>query len=141
MYDFANDKWPDGERIPYKLIRWRFLEQFYRYARMPENFNCQWEDGWERYEKQSQFAYQMIEPALTRPLEKLMIEVVVLLLAAGRQSAAFDQRHRKNIAVLLDDPGLAELVRMLGDDERSEFTNDLAMMDIPHPRGEQRSVS
>lgn len=128
MYDFANDTWPDGERVPYTLIHWRFLDHLYQYARIPGNFNSDWGTGWDRYEQQSEFAYEKIAPSLQRPVEKLMIEIVVLLLAAGRQLPSFDEFHRNKIAAILDDSALEDLMSMLGHDERREFRDDLAIV-------------
>lgn len=119
-------KWPGDQRVPYALIRWRFQDQLYRYARMPANFHCQWEGGWARHEQQSGFAYQAIAPSLVRPLEQLMLEVLVLVLAAGRQSSPFDEPHRHKVAALLAELDRDDILGQLRDDERADFTRDMA---------------
>lgn len=130
MYDFFKDNFPDDERVPYKLMRWWLLDCYYIYCRGRIKESKRWNLPWQQNEHELGYAYEQCEFAYSRPIEVLMLEVLALLLDAGRGSKLFEIEHRAKIAEVLKNNVLSEMLSQLPKEERSEFEYDLALLDI-----------
>lgn len=130
MYDFFKDDLPDDERVPYKLMRWWLLDCYYIYCRGRIKGSKRWNMPWVEDEHELAYAYEEYEFAYSRPIEKLMLEVLTLVLDAGRGPKLFELAHRAKIAEVLKNNVLSEMLAQLPNDERREFEYDLALLDI-----------
>ncbi len=128
-YDFFNDEFPDDARIPYKLIRWWFLGGAYRSCQHAFQDNYGWKKPWaDEYVA----SYEQYESAFNLPIENLMLEVLVLIMVAGRNSRyeKFEPYHRSKIAALLKNHDLNKMLIDLPQEERSEFEYDLKLLHL-----------
>jgi hypothetical protein len=128
-YDFFNDEFPDDERVPYKLIRWWFLGGAYRYCQHAYGENHGWHKHWaDEYSG----SYEQYESAFDHPLEKLMLEVLLLIMVSGRnaQYERFESYHRAKITAILEKNDLGEMLKMLQGDELNEFKYDLRLLKL-----------
>jgi hypothetical protein len=128
-YDFFNDEFPDNERVPYRLIRWWFLGGVYRYCQHAYRENYGWHRHWaDEYSG----AYEQYKDAFDRPIEKLMLEVLLLILVTGRnaQYEKFESYHRAKIAGILEENNLGEMLKTLSGEELSEFEHDLKLLKL-----------
>ncbi|MFC5476373.1 hypothetical protein [Paraherbaspirillum soli] len=126
MYDFFKDVFPDGERIPYKLMRWWFLDCYYTYCRSKIHHHSEWSKN----EHEIAYAYEQQEFAYFNPTEQIMLEVLFLIFNAGRGPETVDPYHRGKIAKILEAHDLNEMLVALPEDERLEFKSDLQLLKI-----------
>jgi hypothetical protein len=128
-YDFFNDEFPDDERVPYKLIRWWFLGGAYRNCQHAYRENQGWQKRWA---DEYLGSYEQYESAFDRPIEKLMLEVLLLIMVAGRNSQyeKFEPYHRAKIAAILEKNDLSEMLKTLSGEELSEFEHDLKLLKL-----------
>ncbi len=132
MYDFESDRLPDDERRTYKLIRWWLLDCYYTYCRTKlhsRNLGKE-ESGWSISEHEIGYAYEQCEDAFDRPVEKLMLEVLALILNGGRGPVKFEPYHREKIAAILNKNNLYEMLSTLPVTERNEFERDLKLLNL-----------
>lgn len=129
-YDFENGEWPDDERTPYKLMRWWFLDCYYTYSRSKIHYNARLNKGWVANEHEIGYAYEQYESAYRMPIEKVMLEVLCLILNGGRGLEQFDSHHRKLIGQILEKNNLQDMLKELPKEERNEFEHDLKLLGI-----------
>lgn len=129
MYDFFKDDLPDDERVPYKLMRWWLLDCYYIYCRGRIPGIKRWQYPWAEGERELDYAYEQFEYAFSRPIENLMLEVLTLVLDAGRGSKLFEIERRAKISQILKENSLSEMLCELPNDERRQFEGDLALLD------------
>ncbi|NHZ90030.1 hypothetical protein F2P45_13545 [Massilia sp. CCM 8733] len=129
-YDFFNDAFPDDERVPYKLLRWRFLNRYYIYCHSKFNVVRQTCREWVPNEHESAFAQDDLDTAFELPIEKLMFEVLSMIMAGGRQSEQFNMHAEQRIREILHGRDVNDLLECLSGDELLEFRHDLALLNI-----------
>ncbi|MGK6310276.1 hypothetical protein [Variovorax sp. DT-64] len=112
------------EEFSYFKIKTDMLEVCYQYCRSKILASRQWSPG----EHEFAFAYEEYRHAFTHPTERLMIEVVALVLAAGRGGA--EEFHRSKIANLLEGDGLESLLSFVSIASREEFGSDLKLLNV-----------
>ena len=100
-YDFESDQWPNEARVPYKLIRWWLLDCYYVYCQARIRPSKQPRKPWGENEHEIGYAYEQYQSAYQMPIERLMLEVLTLILNAGRGPVQLDSFHRKKIAEIL----------------------------------------
>jgi hypothetical protein len=71
------------------------------------------------------YAIREQEFAHRNPTEKLLNRILFLLFSQDTSSAPLFQEHRRDIEELLREPGLAELLEPLNEEEREEVRADL----------------
>jgi len=81
----------------YGELRIWFLEHYYYYCRIKLFART----PWLREEREIYYAYAKLKNELNLPLEQLMLEVLLLILDAGRSPLAFQEKHREKIHLLL----------------------------------------
>ena len=133
MYDFINNgDFPDDERVPYRLIRWWLLDCYYTYCRSKLRERSMGKGGgrWLPYEHELGYAYEQFELSFELPIERLMLEILTLVLNGGRGPEALEPFHRAKIAAILDTNDLTEMLNELPDAERREFEHDIRLLSI-----------
>lgn len=128
-YDFFKDEFDENCRVPYKLMRWWFLESANKYCRSIVRVSATLAAPWA---SEYVWAYEQFEGAFARPIEKLMLEVLVLTAVAGRVQNfdEFEKFHFSKISEILSDGAIETLLGELQGDELQEFTQDLKRLRI-----------
>lgn len=131
-YDFENDVWPDDARVPYNLIQWWFFKAVYSCCCSNIHYNNRWHNL--PLESLSEYttAHAQSE-GYSLPIEMLMLEVVVLILYAGRASKEIESAHRQAIADILNKHDLKAMLAELPADERREFVEDMKTLQLEVP--------
>ena len=81
-------------------------------------------------EHEVSFAYEQLDNAFDLPIERLMLELVVLILDAGRGSDEFILFHRGMVDSILSSSSIDELLLTLPSEEKSMFLDDLKLLQI-----------
>ena len=129
-YDFESDDWPDGERVSYKLMRWWFLSNCYTYCQAKIQSDERWNKGWASNEHEIGYAWEQLESAFSLPIENLMLEIICLVLNAGRGPKQFELITRERITQILSEHNLQDLLKELPKEEREEFERDLKLLKV-----------
>jgi hypothetical protein len=118
------------ERFSYKDIREMFLENYY--------LNCRsvlWSKReWHPEEAEFAYAYDGFDGAFQHPLENLMLEVLTVIMIAGRHEQP-EKFHREKIKKILEMNNLEELKKLMSEnvpasenDEKHELLHDLKIL-------------
>lgn len=78
--------------------------------------------------KEVSYAYYQWENAYDLPVEKLMLDVLALIMLAGCDAAVFVDYLQKNILDILDRYTLDELLQEIDEDSKSELVYDLIFL-------------
>jgi len=113
------------DRVPYAEMRSWLLGCYYEYCRGKIRSAETWIDG----EHEIGFAYNEFDDAFKLPVERLMLEVLALILSGGRFPPG-DTMHRKKIASLLTAYALDDLLSELSGDELHELRTDLQLLKL-----------
>jgi len=109
----------------YGEIRILFLEHYYHYCRIKLASPSPWAKG----EREIYYAYTQLQALLETPFEGLMLEVLLLILDAGRSTPAFQKEHRDKIHILLDQYDFVSMViEQLPEIGAWEFGSDLVRL-------------
>lgn len=130
MYKFDTDEILRDERVPYKIIKWRLLNNFYVYSRDSIGSGNIFKTISDFQLGRIKFAYQRCESIYHRPIERFMLEVLTLVLDARRSSDAFQREHQENILQILSEKSLSDLLSNLPEEERKSFEFDLKRLKI-----------
>ena len=131
MYDFINNgDFPDEQRTPYRLVRWWLLDCYYTYCRSKIRNTKTWGKGWLPNEHEIHWAYEQCEFLYQYPIEQLMLEVLTLILNAGRGPSTVELYHRSKIAAILKENDLREMLQNLPVEVRNEFEHDLKLLNL-----------
>ncbi|MBB1632141.1 hypothetical protein A9975_14870 [Cupriavidus sp. UME77] len=114
------------DRVPYSMIRAWIFSRYYSYCRSKLNHKNQWVEG----ESEVGYAYDELDNSFELPIEKLMLEVLTLILDAGRGSERAITYHRKAIADLLENNDLSEMLKNIPMDEVEEFKIDINILGV-----------
>jgi hypothetical protein len=118
------------EYTPYLEVRRNLLDCYYQYCRIKVSEGKAWRED----EYEIGFAYDQYFNAYDSPIEKLMLEILTLILVGGRlESAAI--YHKANICKLLLDNDLDLMLSQILEDERVEIYNDLKVLNLLPPDG------
>ncbi|AJD63977.1 TPA: Imm2 family immunity protein [Pseudomonas aeruginosa] len=114
------------ERVTYGEIRAWFLGSYYNYCRVKLNHQSPWVEG----ESEVGYAYSELENSFDLPIEKLMLEVLALILSAGRSSDKVKRYHLDVIHGLLKEIKLSSVLDDLPSDEAAELRDDLRVLGL-----------
>ncbi|MCP1443231.1 hypothetical protein J3D54_002363 [Pseudomonas sp. GGS8] len=114
------------ERVTYGEIRAWFLGSYYSYCRVKLSHQSPWAEG----ESEAGYAYSELENSFDLPIEKLMLEVLALILSAGRSSEKIQKYHLDVISGLLKQIELPSVLEELPSDEAAELIEDLRLLDL-----------
>jgi len=114
------------DRVTYSEIRAWFLGSYYGYCRGKLSQRSPWAEG----ENEVGYAYHELENAFDLPVERLMLEVIALILSAGRSSKLVQKYHLDAICRLVEEVELSSILEDIPSDESAEFKNDLELLGI-----------
>ncbi|WP_342308089.1 Imm2 family immunity protein [Pseudomonas fluorescens] len=113
-------------RVTYGEIRAWFLGSYYSYCKVKLSHQSSWAEG----ESEVGYAYGELESSFELPIEKLMLEVIVLILSAGRAPRIVQKYHLDTISKLLEEIELSSILEDLPFDEVAEFKDDLGLLGL-----------
>lgn len=116
------------QRTNYEGIRDLLLSGCYAYCRHKIKSKKRWLSSDQEHEVS--FAYEQLDNAFDLPIERLMLEVAVLILDAGRGNQDFFSFHRNAIDSIMSSENVGALIQALPEDERSSFLDDLDLLEI-----------
>lgn len=114
------------DRVTYGEIRAWFLGSYYSYCKVKLSHQSPWAEG----ESEVGYAYGELENSFELPVEKLMLEVIALVLSAGRSSEKVKKYHLDIISKLLEEIELSDIFEDFSPDELVEFKGDLKLLEI-----------
>ncbi|MEE4815643.1 Imm2 family immunity protein [Pseudomonas alliivorans] len=114
------------DRVTYGKIRAWFLGSYYSYCKVKLSHQSSWTEG----ESEVGYAYGEFENAFELPIEKLMLEVIALILSAGRSPGKVKKYHLDAISKLLEEIELSSILEDLPSDEMAELKDDLRLLGI-----------
>ncbi|ATA25832.1 hypothetical protein BIY26_05140 [Brenneria goodwinii] len=118
------------ERISYDEIRDSFLRYYYIYCRNKlDSFNRRGE-GWSEHESEIGYAYYQFENAYELEIENLMLNVLTLVLMAGRGPEQVEKNLRKDIKDMLSEHKLDELIADISEEERQDLIYDMSLLKL-----------
>ena len=113
------------DRVTYGEMRSWLLECYYEYCRGKIGSDTTWMDG----EREIGFAYHELDGVFERPIERLMLETLALIFSGGRLPAV-EAMHRREIAIILAEHPIAELLHGLHEEELHEVRTDLHLLEL-----------
>ncbi|MCY1549249.1 Immunity protein Imm2 [compost metagenome] len=114
------------DRVTYGEIRAWFLGSYYNYCRVKLSHQSPWGEG----EIEAGYAYSELENSFDMPIEKLMLEVIALVLSAGRSSKEVEKYHLDIISGLLREVDIYSVLEGLPSDEAAELRGDLKVLGL-----------
>ncbi|MBB4868253.1 hypothetical protein HNP46_007173 [Pseudomonas nitritireducens] len=114
------------DRVTYGEIRAWFLGSYYSYCRGKLSDKSPWTEG----ESEVGYAYMELENSFDMPVEKLMLEVLTLVLSAGRSSKAVEKYHLDIISELLKEIDISSALAGLPSEEAAELRTDLKVLGL-----------
>ncbi|NTX93380.1 MULTISPECIES: Imm2 family immunity protein [unclassified Pseudomonas] len=114
------------ERVTYGEIRAWFLGSYYSYCRGKLSDKSPWIEG----ESEVGYAYMELENSFDMPIEKLMLEVLALVLSAGRSSEEVERYHLNAISGLLAEIDISSVFESLPSEEAAELRADLKVLGL-----------
>lgn len=114
------------ERVTYGEIRAWFLGRYYSYCRGKLSDKSPWIEG----ESEVGYAYMELENSFDMPVENLMLEVLALILSAGRSSESVERYHLNIISGLLKEIDISSVLEDLPSDEATDLTADLKTLGL-----------
>ncbi|AVX36789.1 hypothetical protein ACSMDF_17170 [Yersinia enterocolitica] len=118
------------ERILYQEIRSSFLECYYYCCRNILDNVGRGGDGWAEGEHEIGYAYYQFENAYELPIENLMLNVLNLILGAGRFGDTFDSFYRREISEILSKHSLDDLMADIDEEERKDLLYDMKLLKL-----------
>ncbi|MCQ8233625.1 hypothetical protein [Pectobacterium carotovorum] len=124
------------ERINYEEIKNSLLRYYYIYCRNKlESFNRRGE-RWAEHESEIGYAYYQFENAYELDIENLMLDVVTLVLMAGRGPQQVEKNLRNSINILLSNQGLDKLIQDITEEEKSSLLYDMSLLGLIDKKSE-----
>lgn len=114
------------DRVTYAEIRAWFLGSYCSYCRVKLRHRSAWVEG----ESEVGFAYSELENSFDLPVEKLMLEILALVLSAGRSSESVKQYHMDAALMLIEQIDLSSMLKELPPEEAVDLVEDLRLLDI-----------
>ncbi|WMD22482.1 hypothetical protein RAS12_08910 [Achromobacter seleniivolatilans] len=111
--------------VGYREIREQFLGCYYSYCREKLQHHSPWVAG----ESEVGYAYEELEGTFDRPIENLMLEVIALMLRAGRGGNAMEY-HLSAIDRILKANDINNMACDLSDEDKGDFFADLQILGL-----------
>lgn len=112
------------EITTYRELREYFLSRYYGYCRTKLNHKSRWSEG----ESEVGYAYSEFDNSFDTPVEKLMLEVLSLILDAGRAKENIQEYHRSAIRKIFDENELSDMLKKIPAEDASELKSDLRIL-------------
>ena len=116
------------ERVSYDEIRELIFSGYYSYCRQKISSRKKWQSPDREHEVG--FAYEQLTNAFETPIEYLMLEVLTMILDAGRGDTAFVSFHRDRITSIVRSIDVDAVLSQLPEEERNMFVDDLILLGI-----------
>jgi uncharacterized Fe-S cluster-containing MiaB family protein len=113
------------ERLTYQEIRSWVLGCFYQFYRGKVISH----GNWVQDELEISFAYEQYYNSFELPLEQLMLEVLAMIMLAGRFSDTI-QFHQKNVDNILKNNSLEDMLKDVSLEESEEFIQDMEILKL-----------
>lgn len=124
------------ERIGYEEIKNSFLRCYYIYCRNKlDSFNRRGE-VWGESESEIGYAYYQFEDSYDLDIEKLMLNVITLVLMAGRGPKQVEKNLRESINSILKNKALNVIVQNITEEEKIDLLYDMSLLGIIDKKSE-----
>ena len=120
----------DDERMTYGEIREMILECFYDCCRNILDINQKTGEKSSYDGLEIGYASYQYECTPFSPIEKLMFEVFLLILMAGRQPGDVEDNIRNSISLIVKEIPLRYLIKDLSDDEKRNLLYDMELLGL-----------
>ncbi|ATX62767.1 hypothetical protein [Yersinia hibernica] len=117
-------------RIGYQEIKMSLLELYYIYCQQKFGSNSRDVDTWLKDESEIGYAYGEFCESYDLPIENIMLEVLSLILRAGRGPEKAEQYHYNRIAEILSKHNLDELMTDIDEEERKDLLYDMKLLKL-----------
>ncbi|MBS4429587.1 hypothetical protein E2566_00310 [Pectobacterium punjabense] len=118
------------ERLNYNKIRRSFLEDYYLCCRHKLHTFNQLGELWEYGDSEIGHAYYQSEDAYDFPIENLMLEVLSLIMIAGRGPGKAEKYHREMIEKIFTEHSLEQLLEEITEEEKSDLLYDMSLLGL-----------
>lgn len=116
--------------MKYNEIRDSFLECYYLYCRQKiHSFNMTG-NLWLANESEMGYAYEQSESAYDSAIENLMLEVLSLIMIAGRGPKKAEEYHMSMIDKILAEHPLDKLLKELSEKEKLDLLYDMSLLGL-----------
>ncbi|QJW54285.1 hypothetical protein HL670_01153 [Serratia plymuthica] len=127
---YGGSKEMSEERASYIEIRHDFLDSYYTCCKHKLHIFNLTGDLWGEGESEVGYASYQWENAYDLPVENLMLEVIILIMRAGRGPEIAEENGRKAIAEILAKNPLDELLTCLDDEEKNSLLYDMSLLGL-----------
>lgn len=117
-------------RIGYQEIKMSLLELYYIYCQQKIGSNSRDMDTWLKDESEIGYAYGEFCESYDLPIENIMLDVLSLILRAGRGPEKAEQYHYNRIAEILSKHNLDELMTDIDEEERKDLLYDMKLLKL-----------
>ena len=124
------------DRITYYELKAEFLDCFYSCCRSKLDTYKKTGEKWGYSGEEIAYAYYQYENAFERPIENLMLNVLTLILKAGRGLKDVESNLRKFITDILTENSLEELIKDIGEDEKKDLLYDMQLLGLIEKKSE-----
>ncbi|PAA98150.1 hypothetical protein [Serratia fonticola] len=119
-----------GERVDYQEIKISLLELYYIYCQRKFRSTNSDKDMWLKDESEIGYAYGEFCDSYNLPIENIMLEVLALILRAGRGPEKAERHHCNRIAEILSNHSLDELIKDIDEEERNDLLYDMKLLKL-----------
>ena len=118
------------ERFDYEEIRTSLLDLYYVCCRRKLHHAPRHGGEWHKDESEIGFAYGEFCDSYDLPIENIMLEVLALILRAGRGPEQAQKYHYNKIVEILSSHSLEELFKDIGEEERNDLLYDMKLLKL-----------
>ncbi|WNJ81256.1 hypothetical protein RJE46_08525 [Cedecea neteri] len=119
-----------SERASFQEIKTSLLELYYVYCQQKFDFTGGGASIWLKDESEIGYAYGEFCDSYDLPIEKIMLEVLSLILRAGRGPDKAEQHHYSRIAEILSEHSLDDLMADIDEEERKDLLYDMKLLKL-----------
>ncbi|MEI7343083.1 hypothetical protein WCT87_16590 [Pectobacterium brasiliense] len=124
------------ERIDYKEIKESFLIKYYDCCRNMIFVKNKGKEIENIYFQEIGYAYDQAEGSYYLPIENLMLEVLSLIMIAGRGPEITERYHREMIEKILVEHPLEPLLEEITEEEKSDLLYDMSLLGLVDKKSE-----
>ncbi|WP_127960428.1 hypothetical protein [Serratia microhaemolytica] len=119
-----------SERAGYQEIKTSLLELYYIYCQQKFDSTGRNMSIWLKDESEIGYAYGEFCDSYDLPIENIMLEVLSLILRAGRGPEKAEQYHYNRIAEILSEHSLDDLIADIDEEERKDLLYDMKLLKL-----------
>ncbi|MBN3170726.1 hypothetical protein [Pectobacterium brasiliense] len=124
------------ERIDYKEIKESFLIKYYDCCRNMIFVKNKGKEIENIYFQEIGYAYDQAEGSYYLPIENLMLEILSLIMIAGRGPEITERYHREMIEKILVEHPLEQLLEEITEEEKSDLLYDMSLLGLVDKKSE-----